>query len=83
VAADRGGNRELVHDGKTGFLVKPEDPEALAVAIKKAMELSAEEASKIIKNACDLVRDQHNQNKYLESLENIYQEIINEKKSPK
>lgn len=76
VAADRGGNRELVHDGETGFLVKPEDPEALATAIKKAMELSTEETDRIIKNARQLVRERHDPNKYLADLENIYKEVI-------
>lgn len=81
VATDRGGNRELIHDGETGFLVKPEDPEALAAAIKKAMELSTEESNRIIKNARQLVREQHSMEKYLDSLEQIYQEVIKEKSS--
>lgn len=33
VATDVGGNAEAVHDGITGFIVPPEDPEALAAAI--------------------------------------------------
>ncbi len=82
IATDRGGNRELVRDGETGFLVKPEDPEALAAAIKKVMELSAGETERIIKNARQLVIEHHDPEKYLENLENIYQEVIQQKKSP-
>ncbi len=81
VATDRGGNKELIRDGETGFLVKPEDPEALAAAIKKAMELSANDSAKIIKNARQLVKTSHDVNKYLESLETIYQEVVQQKKS--
>ncbi len=33
VATDIGGNRELVRDGETGFLVRPRDPRALADAV--------------------------------------------------
>ena len=81
VAADRGGNKELIHDGETGFLVKPEDPENLATTIKKAMELSTTDSERIIKNARQLVKINHDLNKYLGNLETIYQEVIKEKSS--
>jgi glycosyltransferase involved in cell wall biosynthesis/peptidoglycan/xylan/chitin deacetylase (PgdA/CDA1 family) len=35
VATAVGGNPELVEDGKTGYLVPPDDPESLAEALKK------------------------------------------------
>jgi glycosyltransferase involved in cell wall biosynthesis len=38
VATDCGGSRELVLDGKTGFLVPPRDPEALAGRITYLMD---------------------------------------------
>ena len=37
VATDVGGNRELVEDGKTGLLVPPADPKALAGAMKRML----------------------------------------------
>jgi glycosyltransferase involved in cell wall biosynthesis len=37
VAADTGGNRELVADGETGLLVPPNDPGALASAILRLL----------------------------------------------
>ncbi len=75
VATDRGGNGELVIDDKTGFLVAPEDPSALAAGIKKAFNLPQEESDKIIANAKDLVLKNHNPQKYIETLEKIYQEL--------
>jgi len=35
VGADAGGQREIISDGKTGVLVEPEDPDALAGAIRR------------------------------------------------
>lgn len=39
VATDVGGNGEVVRDGKTGFIVPPRDPEALADAMVRMMAL--------------------------------------------
>lgn len=76
VAADRGGNRELVKNNDTGFLVKPEDPEALAEAIKSAMSLSATESGKLINNARNLVKKNHDPENYLKKIEDVYQELV-------
>ncbi len=35
IATDHGGSREIILRGTSGFLVPPEDPTALAVAIRK------------------------------------------------
>jgi glycosyltransferase involved in cell wall biosynthesis len=37
VATDVGGNAEAVKDGITGFLVPPEDPDALSAAILRLL----------------------------------------------
>jgi PEP-CTERM/exosortase A-associated glycosyltransferase len=38
IASDVGGHRELVRDGETGFLFRPDDAEALARAVAHAIE---------------------------------------------
>src|SRR5262249_61588037 len=38
VATDGGGTRELVVDGETGFLVPPENPDALAAKIEYLLD---------------------------------------------
>jgi glycosyltransferase involved in cell wall biosynthesis len=39
IAADHGGARETILDGKTGFLVAPGDAGALANAIRRTIEM--------------------------------------------
>lgn len=75
VAADRGGNGELIINGQTGFLVKPEDPVALTAGIREAMNLAPLEAELMIKNARELVHKNHSIADYLRKLEMIYDEV--------
>jgi glycosyltransferase involved in cell wall biosynthesis len=42
VVTDVGGAREVVLDGRTGFVVRPSDPDALAAALGRVMRLSPE-----------------------------------------
>lgn len=76
VATDRGGNSELIKDGKTGFLVAPENATALAAGIKKAFALSKEESDKIIVAAGKLIFENHNFQSYIKQLEEIYKTLI-------
>jgi glycosyltransferase involved in cell wall biosynthesis len=41
IATDHGGAREILLDDETGWLVPPNDPQALADAIAKALDLPA------------------------------------------
>lgn len=43
VSTDVGGVREIVDDGRTGFVVPPRDPQALAAAMSALMARTAEE----------------------------------------
>lgn len=76
VATDRGGNRELVADGITGYLVPADDPDALAAAVKKAMNLSPEEANKMSANARERVRRNHSEEEYFAKLEAVFKEVV-------
>lgn len=76
VATDRGGNPELVIDGKTGFLAAPEDAEDLARVIRTAYSLPIEQAKHIVMTARHLVKEQHKKEAYFSALETVYQEII-------
>ena len=76
VASDRGGNPEMVINGKTGFLCRPEDPTDLARAIREAVELSDAEAGKMIKNGRELVQTNHDPDNYFIALKKVYTEAM-------
>jgi glycosyltransferase involved in cell wall biosynthesis len=76
VASDRGGNPELVIDGKTGFLCKPEDPDDLARVIQKAMNLSPAEVEKMTTAGRQLVKSNHNPSDYFSALLSVYRELL-------
>jgi len=75
VATDRGGNRELVINGQTGFLVQPDDPVALTEGIREAMQLEPLEAEVINKQGRDLVEQKHSLEGYIKKLEEVYSEV--------
>jgi len=76
VAADRGGNNELVINGETGFLAKPEDPDSFADLIRRAMELKDYETDKIINNSRNLIENNHSPDGYFKSLGEIYGALV-------
>lgn len=76
VTTDRGGNRELIKTGETGWLVKPENPEALSEAIRQAMQVSSAVTEKIIANGRNLIKAAYNPKDYFEKLEEYYEEAI-------
>lgn len=76
VATDRGGNRELIINKRTGFLVEPENVLALSIGIKQAFKTGEKESLQIIKNGFELLRQNHDPQKYTERLKQIYQEVI-------
>jgi glycosyltransferase involved in cell wall biosynthesis len=76
VAVDRGGNPELIKDGISGFLCKPEDPADLARVIRRAMNTTDAEAAAISANAVKTVEQNHRPEDYFNKLETIYAEVV-------
>ena len=76
VASDRGGNPEMVISGKTGFLCRPEDPGDLARAIREAYALPPAEAAKYLAAGRELVKQNHDPEKYFTELKKVYSEAI-------
>jgi GT2 family glycosyltransferase len=54
VTTDNGGCREYAHDQETALVVRPRDPEAMAVAIRRLLD-DGELANRLTTNGLDLV----------------------------
>ncbi len=75
IATDVSGSRELVVDGKTGLLVPPHDPDALAQAILN-MLADGEKARRMAEHARTVARPYTIQNT-VETYCQIYQQLVN------
>lgn len=74
VAADAGALPELVHDGLNGFLVPPDDPEALSKAIRRI--LSDEPAARKMGQASLEISRQHAEPATFQAYEALYQSML-------
>jgi glycosyltransferase involved in cell wall biosynthesis len=78
VATDVGGNRELVIEGKTGFLVPPSNPNALSEAILKLLN-DAVLREEMSKNGRTRVKDYFSREKMVKNIDALFENLINEK----
>lgn len=79
VATDVGGNSEVVADGTTGFLVPPKDPEKLAAAMLRLMELTDGERQYMGLAGRKYVEEHYSLDRMTDRWEELYYELINSK----
>jgi glycosyltransferase involved in cell wall biosynthesis len=77
VAARVGGIEEVVLEGKTGFLVKPESPSALAQALHR-LALHPEERRRMGKEARAWVLNHFTLDQMMESFQAEYERMVSE-----
>jgi glycosyltransferase involved in cell wall biosynthesis len=80
VATDVGGNRELVDNGKTGFLVPARSPEALANAILACLE-QPDLARKMGQHAREMVCQKFSLDRMVHDYEELYEETMRTKRA--
>ena len=78
VATDCGGNRELVLDGKTGFLVQPGDPAAIASAMEKLLA-DSEQAARMGAQGRSLVAEKHSPAVVVDQMLSLYKAAMTRK----
>jgi glycosyltransferase involved in cell wall biosynthesis len=75
IATDVRGCRELVQDGETGFLAPPRNPDLLAVALRRLVDLRPEHYRAMSAAAHALASDQYRESTVFRRLLNAYVEI--------
>lgn len=75
VATDVGGNRELVEEGKTGFLVSPGNPEALSEAIIRLIR-DPDIAQSMGQRGKEKIAKQLSLERYLDEYQSLYEETL-------
>ncbi len=78
VATDTDGNPEIIHDGKTGILVKKRDPDALAVGILRMLR-DRDAARSMGENGRKLVLELMHASVRFARTEAVYREILAER----
>ena len=79
VATDVGGNREVVLEGQTGFLVPPKNPEALAQAMLRLMSLPLEVRQAMGKAGRAHVEGNYALERVVDHWEALYKELLQRK----
>ena len=77
VATDHGGAKECVLPGTTGWLVAPNDPAALAEAIRVALALKPDARSAIAARAVDHIRANFSKQAMCAKTLAVYDEVLN------
>lgn len=79
VATDVGGNREVVLDGKTGFIVPSRNPDALAQAMQRMMDLDESERSQMGVAGRQHIIQNYSMEHVVQQWEDLYRELLSQK----
>ncbi|MDB5477738.1 MAG: glycosyl transferase [Alphaproteobacteria bacterium] len=76
VASAIGGHKEVVIDGETGFLVPPDDADAMAAAMNKALDMNPAERQMMGNNAMNFVSQHFGKEQMTSQTLAVYDEIL-------
>ena len=78
IASDHGAPRETILPGRTGWLVAPGDPQALANALARFLELDEDERALMATEAQDFVRTNFTRDRMCHATLAVYREVLAE-----
>lgn len=81
IATDHGGAQETVIRGETGWLIPPNDSDALYNAIKEALSLNENQLAILATNAMTHIAHNFTKEKMADETLNVYAELLQEKQS--
>jgi glycosyltransferase involved in cell wall biosynthesis len=76
VATNVGGVHEAIVEGRTGFIVPPGDPAAIAQAMRRVMEMSSQEREAMGQAAAAYARQNFDWTVVMERWERLYDELL-------
>jgi glycosyltransferase involved in cell wall biosynthesis len=76
IAPNHGAAPEVLKAGATGWLVPPNDPDALASALRRALSMDAESRQAVADEAMAHVRDQFSKESMAERTLHVYKELL-------
>jgi len=83
VASAIGGHNEILVDGETGWLVPPDDPDAMAAAMHKALDLTDRARASLATKAMSFVSQNFTREQMTSQTLAVYDEILSEKRTKK
>ncbi len=79
VATDVGGNREIVVDGVTGFIVPPRNPGALASAMRRMMDMDERERTQMGDSGRQHILENYSMERVVQQWEDLYHDLLSRK----
>ncbi len=76
LSSNCGGMKEIITDGKNGFIFNRRDPIQISNKIKEFLSLSTNEIQRLIINAEKVIKDNHNPNNYTKDFDLFYSKVI-------
>lgn len=80
LGSSSGGMSEIIEDGKSGYLIEPHDPHALARKITSIVGLSDERRASISENAKKKIHDSFGKEVIVRQMTEYYQSVIDDYK---
>jgi len=78
IGTEVGGIPDFLHDGKTGFICKVENPESIAKTVERILALSEEEKAKVHEEGMKIIEEKYNWDYIVGRMKYIF-EVLEEK----